>query len=449
MKIEEKIFKAYDIRGIYPEEINDALASRIAQAYVKVVNPMGKVAVGFDVRACSKKMREKIIEGLINAGVDVVDIGLSSTEEIYFSVGFYHLVGGIHVTASHNPKEWGGMKMTREQVIPLTGEKGIYEMRDLIVAGKDKVSSTKKGKVEKGDVLPDYTKFCLDFIEPKSIKPLKLVFNPNFGFQGEVLKKVVEIGKLPLDLVGLNDTPNGSFPKGRPDPFRPENRPEFIELVKTSQANLGVAWDADADRVFFCTGSGQFVEPYFMNALLISKMLKKYPAGKIVYDPRYTWALIDAARENGGQAVIAKVGHSYIKEVMRKEEAVFCGESSGHTYFKDFWYADSGMIPLLMVLEMISKEGDLDRLLAPYFERYFISGEINYEVKDYKPLFEKIKEQYCDGQISDIDGISVEFPDWRFNLRASNTEPLVRLNVEAKSQELVQEKVKELEDLIK
>lgn len=210
-----------------------------------------------------------------------------------------------------------------------------------------------------------------------------------------------------------------------------------------------MAWDADADRVFFCTGSGQFVEPYYMNALLISKMLKKYPAGKIVYDPRYAWALIDAAKNNGGQAVIAKVGHSYIKEVMRKEEAVFCGESSGHTYFKDFWYADSGMIPLLMVLEMIAKEGDLDQLLAPYFAKYFISGESNYEIADYKPLFEKLAATYRNGKIDKLDGISIEFPEWRFNLRASNTEPLVRLNVEAKSQELVQEKVKELEDLIK
>ncbi len=447
--MDPKIFKAYDIRGIYPEEINDDLAYRIAQAYVRLVEPKGKVAVGFDVRACSKKMHKKVIEGLINASVEVIDIGLSSTEEIYFSVGFYHLAGGIHVTASHNPKEWGGMKMTREQVIPLTGESGIYEIRDLIIAGKDKVSSIKKGKVEKRNVLKDYVKFCLDFIDAKSIKPMKLVFNPNFGFQGEVLKKAVEVGKLPLNLIGLNDTPDGTFPKGRPDPFRPENRPEFVKLVKSSKADLGVAWDADADRVFFCTGSGVFVEPYYMNALLIKAMLKKYPASKIVYDPRYTWALIDSANENGGQAVISKVGHSYIKEIMRKQDAIFCGESSGHTYFKNFWYADSGMIPLMMVLEMVSKEGDLDKLLVSYFEKYFISGESNYEVKDQNALVAKLKEKYADGQQSEVDGLSVEYPDWRFNVRPSNTEPLVRLNIEAKSQKLVDEKVKELEHLIK
>ena len=449
MEINPHIFKAYDIRGIYPEEINDDLAYRIAQAYVRLVEPKDKVAVGFDVRACSKKMQVKVIEGLTDAGVEVIDIGLSSTEEIYFSVGFYHLAGGIHVTASHNPKEWGGMKVTREEVIPLTGESGIYEIRDLIIAGKEKAQSGERGQVEKKDVLADFAKFCLDFIDLKAIKPLKLVFNPNFGFQGEVLKKVIEIGRLPLTVIGLNDKPDGTFPKGRPDPFRPENRPEFIELVKSSKADLGVAWDADADRVFFCTSSGIFVEPYYMNALLIKTMLKKYPASKIVYDPRYTWALIDSAKTNGGQPLIAKVGHSYIKETMRKEDAVFCGESSGHTYFKDFWYADSGMIPLLMILEMVSKEGSLDKLLEPYFSKYFISGESNYEVADYKSLFKKLAATYKNGQISELDGISIEYPDWRANLRASNTEPLVRLNVEAKSQKLVDEKVKELEDLIK
>jgi phosphomannomutase len=449
MKINPKIFKSYDIRGIYPEEINEDLAAKITQAYVKIVNPKGKVAVGFDVRDCSQKMSQRVIKSLTAAGVEVVDIGLSSTEEMYFAVGFYKLAGGMQLTASHNPKEYGGIKMVREEAKPITGESGIYQIRDLIIAGKEKMASAKKGKVAKKDVLADYAQFCLDFINPKVIKPLKLVFNPNFGFQGEVLKKVVEVGNLPLKLVGLNDTPDGTFPKGRPDPFRPENRPEFIKLVKSTKADLGVAWDADADRVFFCTGSGVFVEPYFMNALLIKAMLKKYPGSKIVYDPRYTWALIDSARENGGRAIISKVGHSYIKEVMRKEKAVFCGESSGHTYFKDFWYADSGMIPLLMVLEMVSKQGDLDQLLKPYLERYFISGEINYEIADYQPVFRKIEERYSDGQIDKLDGLSVEYPDWRFNLRASNTEPLVRLNIEAKSKEKLQEKVKELEGLIK
>lgn len=449
MKINPGIFKAYDIRGVYPTDINDNLAYRIAQAYVQLVEPKGKIAVGFDVRNCSKKMSQKVIKGLTDAGVDVVEIGLSSTEEIYFAVGFYKLAGGIQLTASHNPKEYGGMKMVREEAIPLTGESGIYEIRDLIVSGKEKIKSVKKGQVEKKDVLNDYAKFSLGFIEAKKIKPLKLVFNPNFGFQGEVLKKVVEVGKLPLTLIGLNDQPDGTFPKGRPDPFRPENRPEFVELVESSSADLGVAWDADADRVFFCTRSGHFIEPYFMNALLIKTMLKKYPASKIVYDPRYTWALIDAAKENSGNPRISKVGHSYIKETMRKEDGVFCGESSGHTYFRDFWYADSGLIPLLLVLEMISKEGDLDRLLAPLFERYFISGESNYEVKDQKEMIQKLKEKYRDGKQSEFDGLSVEYPDWRFNVRPSNTEPLLRLNVEAKSQELMEEKKDEVAGIIK
>lgn len=470
--MESKIFKSYDIRGVYPTEIDDEAAYRIGQAYVKVVKPKGKpgsetlsnagafrrndkvllpgkVAVGFDVRPCSASMKKSLIEGLRDAGIDVVDIGLCSTEMLYFAVGNYEYAGGVQVTASHNTKEWGGMKLVREEAKPIAGESGLDEMRDLIKAGKEKIQTGKEGKVEEKDVLEDYAKFCLNFVDYRTIKPIKLVFNPNFGFEGELLKKVVELGKLPLELVGLNDTPDGTFPKGQPDPFKPENRPEFVEKVLSSKADLGVAWDADGDRVFFCTKTGKFVEPYYLNALLIKLMLKKYPASKIVYDPRYTWALIDSTKDNGGQAVISKVGHSNIKEAMRQGDAIFCGESSGHTYFKDFWYADAGMLPLMIILEMISKVDKLSIMLQPYFERYFISGESNYEIADAQGLLEKIKQKYTDGQISKFDGLSIDFPDWRFNLRASNTEPLVRLNVEAKSQNLVSEKVKELEELIK
>ena len=446
----EKIFKSYDIRGIYPDEINDDLAYKIGQAYAKVVKPGGKIAVGYDVRPCSEKMKESLIKGLMNAGIDVVEIGLCSTEMLYFAVGNYKLAGGIQVTASHNTKEWGGMKMVREEAKPLAGESGIYEIRDLIIADKEKVESGKKGVVEKKDVLADYARFCLGFVDAKAIKPIRLVFNPNFGFQGEILKKIVEIGELPLTLIGLNDTPDGTFPKGQPDPFKPENRPEFVELVKTSQADFGVAWDADADRVFFCTKTGKFIEPYYLNALLIKSMLKKYPGNKIVYDPRYTWALIDSAKVNGGEAVISRVGHSFIKEKMREVDAVFCGESSGHIYFKNFWYADSGMIPLLLVLELISKGGDLDDLLKPYFEKYFISGEINNEVENGEEKIAFLKERYADGKISELDGLSVEYNrDWRFNVRPSNTEPLLRLNVEAKNKELMEEKRDELLKIIR
>ncbi|HLB95973.1 MAG TPA: phosphomannomutase/phosphoglucomutase [Patescibacteria group bacterium] len=445
-----EIFKSYDIRGVYPKEINEDSIYKIGQAYVKIIKPQGKVVVSRDVRIHSESLVKALINGLTDAGMDVVDIGLVSTEMLYFAVANYGFAGGLQVTASHLPAEYNGLKLVREEAKPVFSDNGLYEIRDLIVAGKEKIESELKGTLEQKDVLEDFSKFSLDFIDSQTIKPLKLVYNPNFGFEAEVLKKVVEIGSLPLTLAGLNDKPDGTFPKGRPDPFRPENRPEFIEKVKSEQADLGVAWDADADRVFFCTKEGVFVEPYFMSALLIKIILAKNPGAKIVYDPRYTWALIDSAKVNGGEAVISRVGHSFIKEKMREVDAVFCGESSGHIYFKNFWYADSGMIPLLLVLELISKGGDLDDLLKPYFEKYFISGEINNEVENGEEKIAFLKERYADGKISELDGLSVEYNrDWRFNVRPSNTEPLLRLNVEAKNKELMEEKRDELLKIIR
>lgn len=447
--VDTSIFKAYDVRGIYPDQINEDLAYKLGQAYVKVIKPQGQVAVGMDVRISSPKLKTSLIKGLTDAGIDVIDIGLCSTDMYYFAVGFYDLAGGIQVTASHNPAEYNGFKMVREKVQPISSDNGIFEIHDLIQAGEEKVEFDQKGRIEQKNVLDDFVKFLLDrFIDKNKIKPLKVVYNPNFGFQGKVLKEIVKIGELPLEIIGLNEKPDGTFPKGRPDPFVPENRPEFIELVKSTNADLGVAWDADGDRVFFCTGSGKFIEPYYLNALLAKAILEKNPGEKIIYDPRYTWALIDAATKNGGQAIIERVGHSFIKAKMRSENAVFSGESSGHTYFRDFWYADCGMIPLMLVLEIVSEKGDLDSLLRPYFEKYFISGEINSEVQNKDTILSKIEEKYQDGQIDKLDGLSVEYQDWRFNLRPSNTEPLLRLNVEAKSKELMEEKRDELLEII-
>lgn len=447
--MEEKIFKSYDIRGIYPSEINEDLAYKIAQAYVKIVEPKGKVVVGMDVRLSSPPLKKAVIEGLTDAGIDVVDIGLVSTEMYYFAVGYYQYAGGLQVTASHNPAEYNGIKMVRQGPAPVSSDSGIYEIRDLIKEGKEKIESATKGNIENKNVLDDFVKFALKFINPKTIKPLKLVYNPNFGYEGEVLKRAMAIGQLPITLIGLNDTPDGTFPKGRPDPFVPENRPEFVEKVKSEKADLGVAWDADGDRIFFCTKSGLFIESYYMNALLIKTVLAKNPGARIVYDPRYTWALIDSIKENNGEAVICKVGHSFIKEKMRQVDAVFCGESSGHIYFRDFYFSDSGLIPLFLVLELVSEEGNLDQLLAPYFAKYFISGEINTEVEDQQAIIDKLKEKYADAEQDELDGLSAEYPDWRFNVRPSNTEPLLRLNVEAKSQELMAEKRDEVLEVIK
>lgn len=449
MVVDPSVFRAYDIRGIYPQNLNEELAYRVAQAYVNYVKPEGKISVSRDVRPASLKLKEAVIRGLTDAGIDVLDVGLVSTDMYYFAVGNYKLAGGIQLTGSHNPPEYCGIKMIREEVYPLFGEQGIQQIRDLILEDKEKIIADKKGQVEKKEILDDFASFLLKLIDVKIIKPLKVVINPNFGYQGEVIKYVVKKGNLPITLIGLNDTPDGTFPKGRPDPFIPENRPEFLSLVKSQGADFGIAWDGDGDRVFFATEKGDFMESYYMNALFIAELLEKNHGGKIIYDPRYTWALIDATKENGGEAFVERVGHSFIKARMKKEDALFCGESSGHTYFRDFWYADCGIIPALMVMEMLSKKGKkLSELVEPLFNKYFISGEKNTTVSDAKMVLGKIKEKYADAQISEIDGVSLEYPDWRTNIRPSNTEPLFRLNVEGKTKEIVDLKTKELVDFI-
>jgi len=450
MTIDTSIFKAYDIRGIYPTQINEDLAYKIGLAYAQVIKPQGEVLVGHDVRIHSQDLKKKIIDGLIDSGVNVLDVGWMSTDMLYFGVGHYKTAGGIQVTASHNPPEWHGAKMVRENVIPITLEEGIKQIKDFIVEGKE-VSATKKGLYRSIDTIADdYCKYILSWIDPKKIKPFKVVYNPNFGFAGKIFEKIVEIGKLPLTLVPLNAEPDGTFPKGRPDPFVPENRGEFVELVKSSGADLGIAWDGDADRVFFCADGGIFVEPYYLNTILIKQMLKKNPGQKVIYDPRYTWGLLDAIRESGGEAVICRVGHSYIKEKMREENALFATESSGHTYYRDYWYADCGMIPPMQVLEFLSEFGTkLSDIVKPVMNTYFISGEINSDVTDKEGKMKEIAEKYSDGKQSTLDGIAIEYNDWRFCVRPSNTEPLLRLTLEARSKELMEDKRDEVLAIIR
>ena len=390
MTIDPSIFKAYDIRGIYPENITPELAYKIGQAYAEFIKPKGEVVVGNDVRLHSEELKMKVAEGLMDSGVDVVDIGLISTDMYYFAVGKYGFAGGIQSSASHNPPEFHGFKMIREKVIPLTFEDGIIQIRDLIE--KDAfIKSNIKGKIRSLNIDDDYVDYILSWLKIKDIKPFKVVINPNFGYAGVMFRKIVERGGLPIEIIGLNDKPDGTFPKGRPDPFIPENRVEISELVKSSAADFGIAWDADADRVFFCADGGLFAEPYYLNTVLIKQMLKKYPAEKIIYDPRYTWALIDAIKENGGEPVISKVGHSYIKEKMREVNALYATESSGHTYFRDFWYADNGMIPVMQILEFLSENDvKLSDVIKPVMNKYFISGEINTEVTDKEGKMEEI-----------------------------------------------------------
>ena len=447
MKVDTSIFRAYDIRGIYPKEINAEVAYAIGQAYAEVVKPDGLVAVGHDVRVHSEELKKAIIEGLLDAGIDVVDIGLISTEMIYFATGFYGYAGGIQSTASHQPREWHGAKMVKRNAEPIFKENGMNEIKEFVASGK-KVKK-ERGKLTKKDILDDYCKYLLTWIDSAKIKEMKVVANANYGFQGELLDRLIEIGKLPIEITKLNYEPDGTFPKGSPNPYLPENREEFVELVKKEKPTFGVAWDADADRVFFATPSGIFLEPYYLNTLLIKHMLKKFPGSKIVYDPRNTRALIDTIKSNGGEPIIANVGHSFIKTKMRAENAVFCGESSGHTYYRDFWFADSGMIPFLQVLEILSTEKrTLDEMMADVMKKYYISGEENFTTDDTKKITEECEETFCDGEVDKFEGLTIEYPDWRFNLRSSNTEPLLRINLEANSKGLMERKLKEVKSII-
>lgn len=449
MKVDPSIFKAYDIRGIYPKNIDQDLAYQIGLAYAKYVNPQGEVLVGEDVRLHSHELKESLINGLIDAGVDVVDVGPISTDMYYFGVGNFQLAGGIQVTASHNPPEWHGFKMVKSGPVAMTLEEGIGQIRDLIESGT-LVPSDKKGTLRQKNILEDFTNNMLEWVKDVDIKPLKVVINPNFGLAGQIFEHIVRQAKMPLEILAINNEPNGNFPKGRPDPFIPENRTELCELVKSSGADLGITWDADADRVFFISDKGEFIDVYYTNTLLIKEMLKKHPNAKVIYDPRYTWALIEAIKNNGGEPVVCVVGHSYIKQKMREVDAVFAGESSGHTYYRDFWYADCGMIPAMQMLGYLSTSGHkLSEAVAPVMNKYYISGEYNSEISDKEAKMNEIAEHYKDAKISRLDGVAIEYDDWRFCVRPSNTESLLRLTLEAKNKKLMEEKRDEVLAIIR
>lgn len=447
--IDPSIFKAYDIRGIFPDTVDNDLAYKIGLAYAEYVKPQGEVLVGEDVRIHSHELKENLARGLVDAGVNVLDVGPISTDMYYFGVGKYHLAGGIQVTASHNPPEWHGFKMVKAGPVAMTLEEGIGQIRDLILAG-DLKTVPAKGSIRKLDIWEEFVDYILSWIKLRDLKPMKVVVNPNFGLAGQIFTRIAEKGKLPLKIVPLNNELDGNFPKGRPDPFVPENRGEFLNLIKSSGADLGITWDADADRVFFATNEGAFVEPYHLNTILINQMLLKFPGQKVIYDPRYTWALIDAIKQNGGEPVICRVGHSYIKQKLREENALVAFESSGHTYYRNFWYADCGMIPPMQVLEFLSLKGvKLSEVVASVVNKYFISGEINSDVENKEEKMKEIEEKYKDAEISKLDGVAVEYSDWRFCVRPSNTEPLLRLTLEAKSKELMEQKRDEVLGIIR
>ena len=439
------IFRAYDIRGVYPTEIDEATVSQIAKAYVAFIKP-GKVAIGRDVRTSGESLLGASREALIGAGVDVVDIGTITTDMLFFAVANYKLDGGIAITASHNPAEYNGLKMVREQAKPISMDTGLADIRDL--ASKNNFNEVEKpGAISELDIMDDYIAKLLTFVDKGLITGKKIVVNPNFGAAGKVVERLA--GELGLELVKINFEEDGTFPKGRPDPMQEDNRRETTELIKKTGADFGVAWDADADRCFFFDETGAFVDCYYTIVLLSQIMLDKYPGGKIVHDPRLIWATQSIVREEGGIPLVNKAGNVFIKERMKKEDAIFGGETSGHFFFKDFYYCDNGMIPFLLVLQKLCESGkQLSELVKPLRLKYPSSKEKNFTVSDVDSKIAEIKEKYSDAMIGEIDGISVTYADWRFNVRGSNTEPLMRLNLEAKTKELVTQKVEELTKII-
>ena len=455
------IFKAYDIRGIYSEQIDELDVYKIATALCQFLKP-SELVVGSDVRLSSPSLKRAAIKAVTDQGIKVIDVGEISTDMLYFSVGNYGYAGGLTITASHNPKEYNGMKIVREQSRPISSDTGLFDIRDV---AKEMIldASVLEGPindtlVEKKDVLVDYAHKVNSFANLSACKPLKIVANPNFGVGGRALDKMLE--GLPVEVIKINYNPDGNFPKGRPDPLIHENREEISRLVVEHGADLGVAWDADADRCFFFTEKGEFIEGYFITALLAKLFLEKSPGENIIHDTRLTWAIDAIAKENGGHAISTKAGHSFIKERMRKEKAIFGGEMSAHYYFRDYFFCDCGMIPFVMMLEFLSlQEKKLSQIMHELFwHTYFVSGEINTEVTNVKQTIRSAKEKYIPiaTEVDEQDGISIDVIDekepqksWRFNVRGSNTEPVVRLNVEARSHELMEQKRDELLALIR
>jgi phosphomannomutase len=441
-------FKAYDVRGIYPDALDEAGAYAIGRAYVEQFEPR-RIAVGRDMRLSSPQMAAAAIRGASDAGADVLDLGLVGTEMVYFAVGELGLDGGIEVTASHNPKEYTGMKIVRRGALPVGGESGLLDVRDRAVTIEDSGGGAGAGTVEPYDIWPAYVDRVMSFIDVSAVRPLKVVVDAANGMAGAMLPPVLE--RLPVEAVRCYFEPDGSFPNHEPNPLLPENREFIVGKTLEEGADVGVAFDGDADRCFFVDDTGEFVPGDFATALLAESILAKEPGAKIIYDVRASWAVPHTIEQAGGVPLMNRVGHAYIKHRMRKEDAVFGGEVSGHYYFRDFSQADSGVVPFLLMLEVVSKSGKkLSELLKAYRERYFITGEINTPVADVALKLQELKERYAgEATISHLDGISVDADDWHFNVRPSNTEPLLRLNLEALSHELMEAKRDEVLDLIR
>jgi len=426
-------FKAYDIRGKVPGELNTELAYKIGRTFAKYLDAKS-VVIGRDVRKSSPELSEALSKGLNNAGCDVIDLGLCGTEMIYFGTPFLNADGGIMITASHNPPEYNGLKFVKNGSVPMGYDSGLNEIEKMILNNDLGEISVQKGKVIQKDIMQDFITKVTKFFDAKKIQPYKVVVNAGNGCVGPALDALEKY--LPIKMIKVFPEPDSNFPNGVPNPLLPENRQPTIDAIKKHGADLGVAWDGDYDRCFFFDEKGNFIEGYYIVGLLAKSILKTNPGEKIVHDPRLVWNTIEVVKKAGGQAVVSQSGHAFIKQKMREVNAIYGGEMSAHHYFRDNFYSDSGLIPFVLILQLMSDEkSKLSELLDAMIRLYPCSGEINSTINNPAQKIREIKEKYTGGIVDELDGLSVEYPDWRFNIRMSNTEPLIRLNVESKNDE--------------
>jgi phosphomannomutase len=444
------IFKAYDIRGTYPDQVNEEAARAIGAAFAAYLKAK-RIAVGRDMRLSSPALAQAFIDGATSQGCDVVDYGMIATDMLYFAVARDNHDGGVQVTASHNPKQYNGMKMVRREAFPLSGEEGIAEIREMIATGTIPAAAATRGAVTSSNVLEAYVEHVLSFIDPSIVKPFNVVLDAGSGMGGLVAPKLFE--RLPCRTTRLCFEIDGRFPNHEANPLIEENRVDITERVLAEHADIGIAWDGDADRCFFIDGSGEFISGDFITALLAEAFLMKHPGSTIIYDLRASYAVRDVVAKYGGTSLMNRVGHAFFKRRMRETNGIFGGEVTGHYYFRDNFYADNGFIPALLILELMSKKGQsLRELLEPLRAKYFISGEINTKLSSMAAVpakLDQIAAKYSDANQYTLDGISIEYPDWHFNVRPSNTEPLLRLNLEAQTQEMMERRRDEVVALIR
>ena len=444
------IFKAYDIRGVYPSEVNEETARAIGAAFI-VYLKAARIAVGRDMRLSSPALRASLIEGATSQGAEVVDYGMIATDMLYFAVARNRHDGGVQITASHNPKQYNGMKLVRREAFPLSGDAGISDIRDMLANDRLPPPVARRGQVTTSDVMAPYIAHVMSFIDPSIIRPFNVVLDAGSGMGGLVAPKLFD--RLPCKTTRLCFEIDGRFPNHEANPLIEENRRDIVERVRAEKADIGIAWDGDADRCFFIDGAGEFIPGDFITALLAEAFLLKHPGSTIIYDLRASHAVKDVVASYHATALMNRVGHAFFKRRMRETNAIFGGEVTGHYYFRDNFYADNGFIPALLILELMSKKGrSLHELLEPLRRRYFISGEINTKVANMDAVpakLEAIAAHYADGRQYRLDGLSVEYPDWHFNVRPSNTEPLLRLNLEATTPELMARKRDEVVALIR